>query len=39
MVDSLKLVYTKYLKKADSPKLVLAKCDFFDLAKISPPEN
>ena len=39
MADSRKLVYTKYLEKADSRKLVLAKCDFFDLAKISRREN
>ena len=25
----------KYLEKADSQKLVLAKCGFFDLAKIN----
>ena len=36
MADSRKLVYAKYLEKADSRKLVLAKCDFCDLAKINP---
>ena len=36
MADSRKLVYAKYLEKADSRKLVLAKCDFCGLAKINP---
>ena len=36
MADSRKLVYEKYLEKADSRKLVLTKCDIFDLAKINP---
>ena len=31
--------FFKYLEKTDSRKLVLAKYDFFDLAKISPREN
>ena len=35
ITDSRKLVYMKYLEKADSQKLVLAKCGFFDLAKIN----
>ena len=36
MADSQKLVYGIYLENADSQKLVLAKCDFFELAKIIP---
>ena len=36
MADSQKLVYAKYLENAHSQKLVLGKCDFFDLAKINP---
>ena len=38
MAVSQKLVYVKYLEKADSRKLLLANCNFFDLAKISPRE-
>ena len=36
MADSRKSVHAKYLEKADSRKLVLADCDFLDLAKINP---
>ena len=36
MADSQKLIYAKNLENTNLQKLVLAKCDFFDLAKINP---